>query len=203
MNHWLMDNQRREALCPQISGVAHIHSGKVFSMRIVCRSFIAMIALASAMSALAWAGEVKIAAVDRAKVLKESQAGKKATATLQDFVKARKNIVDMEEADLVKMSEDYNKQAAVLSSEARKEKEENFSKKRVGLQRKAGELEREVQVKQRELAEIYNKQFEEVVKAIAEKEKFVLVVDSSLSLYNNSAIDITDRVTKEMDKVIK
>lgn len=109
----------------------------------------------------------------------------------------------MEEVDLVKMSEDYSKQAAVLSPEARKDKEENFSKKRVELERKARELEREVQVKQRELAEIYNKQFEEVVKAIAEKEKFVLVVDSSRSLYNNSAIDITDRVTKEMDKVSK
>jgi outer membrane protein len=172
-------------------------------MRIVCRSFIAMIALASAMSSLAWAGEVKIAAVDRAKVLKESQAGKKTAATYQDFVKARKNIVDMEQADLVKMSEDYNKQAAVLSPEARKDKEENFSKKRVELERMARELEREVQVKQRELAEIYNKQFDEVVKAIAEKEQFVLVVDSSRSLYNNSAIDITDRVTKEMDKVSK
>jgi len=172
-------------------------------MRIAWKSVITMIALASAMGSLVWAGEQFIATVDRAKVLKECQAGKKGTATLQDFVNARKNIVDTEEADLIKMSEAYSKQAAILSPEAKKDKEETFNKRRAELQRKAGAFEREVQVKQRELAEIYNKQLEDVVKAIAENEKFVLIIDSSLSLYNNSAIDLTDRVIKEMDKVNK
>jgi len=165
-----------------------------------------VIALASAMSSLAWAEEFKIAVVDRAKVTKESQAGRKGTATLQEYMKVRQKVVETDQADLVKFSEDYSKQAAVLSPEARKDKEETFNKKRAEFQKKAGELEREVQAKQQELTMIFNQQLADVVKAIAEKEKFVLIVDSSVgsaTLYSNSAIDFTDRVIKEMDKANK
>jgi len=175
-------------------------------MKNLWRSVIAIITLALAMSPLAGAGELKIATVDRVKVTKECQAGKKATATLQEYAKVRQKVVASEEADLVKMSEDYSKQAAVLSPEARKDKEETFNQKRVAFQRRSTELEREVQDKRQELAMIFNQQLDDVVKAIAEKEKFSLVLDSSpgtQTLYSNSAIDITDRVIKEMDKASK
>ena len=183
-----------------------IHLGKGSAMKNMWRSFIMVIALASAMSSLAWAEEFKIAVVDRAKVIKESQAGKRGTATLQEYMKVRQKVVETDQADLVKFSEEYSKQAAVLSPEARKDKEETFNKKRAEYQRKAEELEREVQTKQRELAGIFSKQIDDVVKAIAEKEQFLLVLDNSEgagTYYANSAIDITDRVIKEMDKVNK
>lgn len=183
-----------------------IHLRKDFAMKNVWRGLITIIALAAAISSPAVAGELKIAAVDRAKVLKECQTGKKSTAALQDFAKARQKIVEMDESDLAKMSEEFTKQAAVLSPEARKDKEETFFKKRNDFQRKVGELEREIQARQRELGDVFNKQFDDVVKVIAEKEKYYLVVDSSLgtqTVYNNPAIDITDRVIKEMDRASK
>jgi outer membrane protein len=183
-----------------------IHLGKGSTMKNMWRSFIMVIVLASAMSSPAWAEEFKIAVVDRAKVTRESQAGKRGTATLQEYIKVRQKVVETDQADLVKISEDYSKQAAVLSPEARKDKEETFNKKRAEYQRKAGELEREVQVKRGELVGIFYKQIDDVVKVIAEKEKLLLVLDNregSGTYYNNSAIDITDRVIKEMDKVNK
>jgi outer membrane protein len=179
---------------------------KSSTVKSIWNSFIVVLVLASAMSSPAWAEEFKISVVDRAKVIKESQAGKRGTATLQEYMKVRQKVVETDQADLVKFSEDYSKQAAVLSPEARKDKEETFNKKRAEYQRKAEELEREVQTKQRELAGIFSKQIDDVVKAIAEKEQFLLVLDNSEgagTYYANSAIDITDRVIKEMDKVNK
>lgn len=172
-------------------------------MRIACRSVIAVVALASTMSSPAWAEEFKIATVDRAKVIKQSQAGQKGTAALQEYMNARKKIVDMEQADLVRMSEDYGKQAAVLSPEARKDREEAFNKKKAEFEKKSRELAREVQDKQQELAMIFNQQLDDVVKAIARKEQILLIMDSGMSLYQTPAIDLTDRVIKEMNKANK
>jgi outer membrane protein len=115
----------------------------------------------------------------------------------------------LEEEELKKMEEDLVKQSAVLSADAKKEKEETFRKRMMEYQRKVGQLNQEVQNKKKEVLEEFNKGLEQIVRGIADKEKLSLVVEKgdngagALVVYSHPSLDITDRVIKELDKGAK
>jgi len=159
---------------------------------------------ALAMAAPAWA-ETKIGIIEPQKILDGTRAGKKIKDSLQDYVKARQKVIDMEEEDLKKAEEDLVKQGAVLSPDAKKDKEEKFRQKMGEYQRKIQQLNQEVQVKKKETLEEFNKSLEQVIQAIAEKEKITLVMEKgdsgagALVIYSHPSLDLTDRVIKDLD----
>jgi outer membrane protein len=152
------------------------------------------------------AAEMKIGVIEPQKVLDGTKAGKKIKDTLQDYVKSRQKIIDLEEDELKKMEEDLVKQSAVLSAEAKKEKEETFRRKMADYQRKVTLLNQEVQTRKKEVLEDFNKTLESIVRNIADKEKLSLVVEKgdngagALVIYSHPSLDFTDRVIKELDK---
>ena len=103
------------------------------------------------------------------------------------------------------MEEDLVKQGAVLSPEAKKEKEESFRRRMVEYQRKVQQLNQEVQAKRKEVLDEFNKNIEQIVRGIADKEKITLVVEKSdngagsLIIYSHPSLDLTERVMKELD----
>ena len=165
-------------------------------------------AIALAFVLPAGATELKIGVVEPQKVLDGTKSGKKIKDSLADYVKSRQKIIDMEEEDLKKLEEDVVKQGSVLSAEAKKEKEESFRRKMVEYQRKVTQLNQEVQAKKKEVLDEFNKNLEQVIKGIAEKEKLSLVVERSdngagaLAIYYSPSLDLTDRVIKELDSKV-
>ncbi len=159
---------------------------------------------ALAVAAPVWA-EVKIGVVEPQKILDGTKAGKKIKDSLQEYVKARQKVIDMEEEDLKKMEEDLVKQGAVLSPDAKKDKEEKFRQKMGEYQRKVQQLNQEVQVKKKETLDEFNKGLEQVIRGIADKEKISLIVEKgdsgagALVIYSHPSLDLTDRVIKELD----
>ena len=153
----------------------------------------------------AFAAELKVGVVEPQKVLDGTKAGKKIKDSLQDYVKARQKVIDMEEDELKKMEEDLVKQGAVLSPDAKKDKEEKFRQKMVDYQRKVQQLNQEVQVKKKETLDEFNKSLEQVIRGIADKEKITLVVEKgdngagALIIYSHPSLDLTERVIKELD----
>ena len=91
--------------------------------------------------------ELKIGVIEPQKVLDNTGRGKKIKDTLQEYVKSRQRIIDLEEEELKKMEEDLVKQGAVLSPEAKKDKEESFRRRMMEYQRKVQQLNGEVQGK--------------------------------------------------------
>lgn len=152
-----------------------------------------------------WAEELKVAVVEPQKVLEGTKAGKKIKDSLAEYVQARQRLLDSEAADLKKIEEDLTKQGTTLSPAAKQEKETVFRQKAVAYQRKVREFEVEVQAKKTEMLSGFTKTIEQVVKEIAEKDKISLVIDKggsgadSLVIFNNPAVDLTDRVIKEVD----
>jgi outer membrane protein len=169
----------------------------------MCIVFVAL-AVTLLVAAPAWA-EVKIGVVDPNKVLEGTKAGKKVKDALQEYIKARQKVIDMEEDDLKKAEEDLVKQGAVLSPEAKKDKEDKLRQKYGEYQRKVQQLNQEVQVKKNETFAEFTKNVEQVIRAIAEREKFTLVLEKTDSglpsavIYSNSSLDLTERVIKELD----
>lgn len=153
------------------------------------------------------ADSVKIGFIDAQKVLDSTKLGKKAKANLDEYVESRRKILELEQKDLKDLEEALIKQGSLLSAEAKRGKQEEFQKKLEQYQRKALEIEREVQVKQLDLVRSFRKELEGVIKKIAEREGYAYILDkdneSGNILYAKESFDLTSLAIQEMDKLAK
>jgi outer membrane protein len=152
----------------------------------------------------AGAETIKIGIIDAQRILDKTKAGKKAKATMEEFVKSRQKIIDLEEQDIKSLEDELVKQGSVLSAEAKKDKQETFQRKMLDYQNKVSELNKEVQSKKKEVLEGFNKTLEEIVKNIAEKESYTIILDRNseggVLIYAKDSLDLTDKVVQEFDK---
>ena len=114
-----------------------------------CRTAIVAAILALLWSGAAYAADLKIGVIEPQKVLDGTRNGKKIKDSLQEYVKSRQKIIDLEEEELKKIEEDLVKQSAVLSADAKKEKEETFRKRMMEYQRKVAQLTRRSRTRKR------------------------------------------------------
>ncbi|MHB8482376.1 MAG: OmpH/Skp family outer membrane protein [Nitrospiria bacterium] len=150
------------------------------------------------------ADSLKIGYINAIKVFDSTKSGKKSKAILEDYIKTRQKIVDQDEDEIKKLEEELNRQGAVLSPEAKREKEALFQKKLAQYQKKAMDLNKEIQEKKSEVLREFNKNLEDVVKKIAEKEGYQVVLDKNPDIgtvvYMAGSMDISNKVIEELDK---
>ncbi len=160
--------------------------------------------LIPAFGALTGAAELKIGVVDAQRVLDSSKEGKRVKASMEEFVKSRQKIIDLEEDELKKAEEELSRQSSVLSAEARRVKQDEFQKKLIEYQRRAAELNKEVQGKRHDILRGFNERVEAAVKEIAEKEGYTLVFDRNSDggavVYAKESLDLTPRVIELVDR---
>ena len=155
-------------------------------------------------AALAGAENVKIGTIDAQKILDGTKVGKKTKTTMEEYVKSRQKIIDLEEQEIKSLEDELVKQGPVLSAEAKKDKQETFQRKMLDYQKKVAELNKEVQSKKKEVLEDFNKTLEQTVKNIAEKEGYTVILDRTseggVIVYAKESVDLTDKVIQEFDK---
>lgn len=147
--------------------------------------------------------EGTIGLVDPARILNDSNAGKKARESLGTFSKNRQALIEIEEKELRRMEEDFVKQASVLSPAAKNEREQVFRRRVAEFQQKAGELNREVQEKQKEVLDSFREKVEIVVGKVAKRQGLQVVIDKGKggpAIYGNDELDITDQVIEEFNR---
>jgi outer membrane protein len=153
------------------------------------------------------AESLKIGTINAQKVLDGTKAGKKAKTTMEEYVKSRQKIIDLEEQEIKGLEEELAKQGPVLSAEAKKDKQEMFQRKMMDYQKKVAELNKEVQTKKKDVLDDFNKSLEQVVKTIAEKEGYTVILDRNTEggaiLYAKESVDLTDKVIQEFDKRVQ
>jgi outer membrane protein len=153
----------------------------------------------------AYAETLKIAFVDAQKVLESSKEGKRVRGTMEEYVKSRQKIIDLEEQELKQIEEELSRQGSLLSAEAKKVKQDNFQKKLMEYQKRAADLNKEVQGKKFESLKDFNKKLEEAVKLIADKEGYTFVLDRNTEggvvIYAKESFDITPKVIEQVDRV--
>jgi len=163
------------------------------------------------MSVAEAADGLKVGYIDTLKVFDQSKIGKKAKSVLDEFVKSRQKIIDLEEAELKELEDTLTKQDAVLSPEAKKAKQDEMQRKLLAYQKQANELNREIQDKKAEVLNDFHGQLQTVVKRVAEREGYWLVFDKGSGdapevnslLYAKDSLGITDKVLAELDKDAK
>ena len=147
--------------------------------------------------------EGKIGLLDPAKVLNESNAGKKAKDSLATFAKNRQTLIEMDEKELRRMEEDFVKQASVLSPAAKSEREQAFRRRMAEYQQKANELNREVQEKQKEVLEAFRDRVEAVAGKVAKRHGLQVIIDKGKggpTVYGAEELDITNQVIEEFNR---
>ncbi|MDP2156168.1 MAG: OmpH family outer membrane protein [Nitrospirota bacterium] len=145
------------------------------------------------------ADTLKIGFVDLVRALNESESGKKAKADLEFLIKSKQVTIDEKGKAIEKGKNDFEKQASVLSQDARKSKEEELERLIREYQRLVSDSQGEVKKKEGELTGDILKDIRAIIQKIGQDEAYTLILENAEGqiLYSKKEIDLTDVVVKK------
>jgi outer membrane protein len=160
-----------------------------------------MLAALMLFAAPAMAAEMKIGYVDLQKALNLSEAGKAAKEKIAKKVKEYEGTVDGRQKEIRKLKDDLEKQALLLSDEARAAKERDYQQKLKEFQRFTKDIQEELQQQDADFTKQILGELLGVLKEIGEKEGYSLILEQSESslLYADEKMDLTERLIKAYD----
>ena len=138
----------------------------------------------------------KLAYVDVQRAIQETEEGKSARSRLKAEFDQRKSQIDKKSADLERMQQDYEKQAPVLSEDAKRKKQEEFQKALIDARKSAGDLQEDMNRQEQQAMGNILQRLQQVVAEIAERESLSFVMDKSTLLFAPAAADITNEVVR-------
>jgi len=146
-----------------------------------------------------WAAEVvKIGVIDLQKCIQQSEAGKKASKSLQDKADRIKKDLEVKREELKKLSEEFNKKSNVLSADAKREREKDLIRKDEDLRELVRKKEDEMHKDEYNAMQPLLNDLFEVTKKLAKDEGFTLILEakSGVVYFNKPVEEITDKVIK-------
>ncbi len=145
------------------------------------------------------AAEFKVGVVDIERLLRESEPAMKAEKKIEKAFSGR----DQEIKAMMKQAKELQtlleKESGTLSEAEHRNKERELSGLNVNLQRMQREFREDLNLRKNEELVIVMEQANKAVQAIAEAEKFDLILQEVV--YRNPRIDITDKVIKYLSGV--
>lgn len=138
--------------------------------------------------------KIKIGFIDIQRVIRESQAGKRASERFQAQIKKAEADINKERQDLERLKADIEKKGPLLKDEERRGMEAEFQRRQVSLQRALSDQQQDLQQKNNEMMSDILKDLEQIVNEVGKAEKFTLILERSQILYSDQAIDITSKV---------
>ncbi|MEW6738313.1 MAG: OmpH family outer membrane protein [Nitrospirota bacterium] len=145
---------------------------------------------------------LKIGIVDLLKALNESESGKRAKTDLESLIKSKQASIEEKGKNIEKLRTEFEKQAAIISPEAKKAKEEELERLIRDYQRIVADSQAEVKKKEGELTGEILKDLREMINKIAQEEGYTLILEHAegLVLYANKSLDLTDKVIKRYNE---
>ncbi len=144
--------------------------------------------------------QTKIGVLDIQKVLNESEEGKKAKSNLEILIKSKQSFIDEKGKTIEKLKSEIEKQASVLSADARKNKEDELEKLIREYQRLVQDSQTEIKKKQNDLEDSILREIIDIVVKIGETEGYTLIIEKGMTVFSNKDIDITDTILKKYDE---
>lgn len=145
---------------------------------------------------------LKVGIVDLLKALNESEAGKRAKTDLESLIKSKQASIEEKGKNIEKLRTDLEKQAAIISAEAKKAKEEELERLIRDYQRIVADSQAEVKKKEGELTGEILKDLREMINKVAQEEGYSLILENAegIVLYANKFLDLTDKVIKRYNE---
>jgi len=151
----------------------------------------------------AFAGDVKIGVLDMKRLQQHSTNFQRIKAELKKKYNAFQKKLDAERQQIDKLEKDLQKQAMMLSLDAKENKEMELGKLTRHYKYMVGEVTQEMKDAEFEATRKVGREIEKVVEKIAKKEGYTLILEQGTMglVYYNDAIDITAQVIKAYDKM--
>ena len=164
------------------------------------RSLFLLVAFSAAlMQANVAFAELKVGVYDNRQILDSlPQVQKEFTKLNAEFEPKQKEISDLQ-SSLLKLKEDVEKNAPVLSSSDLQAKQLEYQSKRRELQLLAEDTERVFNVRRNEVARGIQTMVEKEVLAVAKEQSFDLILRSGV-LYASAKVDITQQILKRLSE---
>lgn len=145
----------------------------------------------------------KIGFVDLQKALNLSKAGKNAKTSITEKVKEFEVKIEGQQNELKKLKEELEKQAVLLSADARAAKERDYQQKLKDFQRFTKDRQEELQQLDAQYTNQIVEKLLEMAQDIAKKDGFDLLLErgSGGVIYGAESIDITDKLIAASDAV--
>lgn len=147
--------------------------------------------------------QTKIAVVDPQKILRFSKEGKKILSELEAYKSRKEAEIQRRSKEVKKLEDKIATQRLTLSQEALNKLMEELDRKKTALKRYVEDAQKELTKLQQEKFMAFQRTARRVVEKVAKTKGIDIVFDRMQSgiVYNNPAIDITNDVIKELDRL--
>jgi outer membrane protein len=145
----------------------------------------------------------KIGFINLQEIMQNSIAGKKAADEFKKFYDKETKEIKAAEAELKKMKDELEKQSSIMTQASRSEKEAAYQKKLRDYQLQVNDTNEELKKRDQEMTQKLMPGIIKIVRSIAEKEKYTLVIDvATMPIpYYAKEGDFSKRVIEEFNKV--
>lgn len=149
----------------------------------------------------AWAAD-KIGFINLQEIMQNSSAGKKAADDFKKFYEKETQEIKATENQLKKMKEELEKQGSIMTQSSRSEKEAAYQKKMRDYQLLVNDTNEELKKRDQEMTQKLMPGIIKIVRSIAEREKYTLVIDvATMPIpYYAKESDFSSRVIEEFNK---
>lgn len=145
----------------------------------------------------------KIGFINLQEIMQDSVAGKKATDDFKKFYEKETQEIKNAEKELKKMKDDLEKQGSIMTPGSRSEKEAAYQKKMRDYQLLVNDTNDELKKRDQEMTQKLMPGIIKIVRSIAEREKYTLVIDvATMPIpYYAKESDFSKKVVEEFNKV--
>jgi outer membrane protein len=163
---------------------------------------LAACALLSSGSVLAQTPGSRIAYVDVQRVLARSAAGVAARDQLERDKASKQKEVEARRGEIDKLREELEKKGALLSQDARREKQDTLERKVRDLRRLADDFQKELERKEQGLLQQALQEIAGIIERIGKQKGYMMVLERRAAgvLYGSPEVDITDEIIKAYDQ---
>ena len=148
-----------------------------------------------------FAADLKIAYVDIQRAVNDCNAGKEAKKVITKEVEKFQRLIAEKQKELQTMKETLEKQAPMLTPDARATSEKEYQNKLREFQRWGEDTQNEINQKRVEMERNISIALQKVIQKVGADEGYTLILEKNenIVLFVSKTIDITDRVIKAFD----
>ncbi len=147
-------------------------------------------------------GAVKVAFVDVQRVLARSAAGVAAREQLEREKATMQKEMDAKRVELEKLRDEIEKKGPLMTADARRDKQDQFERKRRDAARLADDFQKELEKKEQGLLQKVLQDVSGVVERVGKQRGLQLIVErrGATVLYGAAEADLTDEVIRVYDQ---
>jgi outer membrane protein len=147
-------------------------------------------------------GASKIGYIDVQRVLARSAAGVAAREQLEKERATIQKDMDGRRAELEKLRDELEKKGPLMTADARREKQEQFERKRRDATRAADDYQKELEKKEGQLLQKVLQEVGGVIEKVGKEKNYYMIVEKRNAgvLYASNDADLTDEIIRAYDR---